>query len=77
MRIIAYIHQLPTVFQIVRTITRGSSGDISLAGLCVAALCSISWLGYGIKLRDKPLILTNILGSILVAANLFVTTLYR
>lgn len=77
MKIIAVMGQLPSLLQIIKTINRQSAGDISLAGLAVATFCAVSWLIYSIMVRDKPLILSSILGALLNFANLSITFIYR
>lgn len=77
MKIIAIVGQLPSLLQILKTIDRQSAGDISLPGLAVATFCALSWLIYSVMIRDKPLILSNILGCLLNMANLAVTLIYR
>lgn len=77
MKIIAVVGQLPSLLQIIKTLGRQSAGDISLPGLSVAFFCAVSWLIYSMKLRDKPLILSNILGCLLNGANLIVTLIFR
>ncbi|WP_032112243.1 SemiSWEET family sugar transporter [Candidatus Paracaedibacter symbiosus] len=77
MQFIAILGQVPNLLQIIRTVKRQSSGDISLFGLGVALFCAVSWFVYSMVLRDKPLILSNILGCLLVSINFAVTYIYR
>lgn len=77
MKVIAVASQVPSLLQIIKTISRQSAGDISLAGLAVGFFCVTSWLIYSLMIRDKPLILSNILGFLLNGANLAVTLIYR
>jgi len=77
MKVIAVIGQLPSLLQIIKTLARQSAGDLSLPGLAVALFCAISWLVYSMMLRDKPLILSNVLGCFLNGANLVVTLIFR
>lgn len=77
MLFITFFGQMPIVFQIFRTLRRQSAGDISLLGLMVGAMCLLSWLIYSLLIKDKLLILSNILGSILLAIHIIVTVIYH
>jgi len=77
MKIVAILGQLPSLFQIIKTLKTQSSGDISVSGLSVALFCAISWLIYGIKIRDQALILSSLLSSFLSTINLLVTIKYH
>lgn len=77
MRFIAIVGQLPTIFQVIKTIKAGNSSNISVEGLGLALFCTINWLIYGVKLRDYPIILWSTLGAILTIINIIVTIFYQ
>lgn len=77
MRVIAIVGQFPTIFQVVKTIKIGSSSNISVEGLALSLFCSINWLIYGIRLRDHPIMLWSMLGSVLTIVNITVTVFYQ
>jgi uncharacterized protein with PQ loop repeat len=77
MRFIAIVGQLPTIFQVVKTIKAGNSSNISVEGLALALFCTINWLIYGVRLRDYPIILWSTLGVILTIINIIVTIFYQ
>jgi MtN3 and saliva related transmembrane protein len=43
---------------------RGSAHDVSLPGFSVGLIALLSWLLYGILVKDKVLVIVNIIGAL-------------
>ncbi len=51
-----------------------SAGDVSLVGFLMGLIAVSSWLGYGVMIKDKVLIIANIfavIGAFLVLSGIF------
>jgi MtN3 and saliva related transmembrane protein len=62
--------------QVVRVFKLRSAHEISLFFTILFFIGDLTWLGYGIYLRQLPIILWNILGGLLAAALLFAKIKY-
>lgn len=69
MNCIGPIGNLMFYFQAYEIFNSKSSGSVSLFGFSISIIALNSWLVYGIYIKNKPLVITNIvgvLGAILV-----------
>ena len=62
--IIGTIGQLAPYLQAYKTFTTESAGDLSIPAYVVVFISIVSWLLYGVFIKDYPLIISNIVGFI-------------
>ena len=54
-----------------------SAQDVSLVGFLCGFLAAVSWLIYGLKLSDKPLIASSVMGTIGSLIAILAILIYR
>ncbi len=62
--IIGTIGQFAPYLQAYKTFTTESAGDLSISASVVVFISIVSWLLYGVLIKDYPLIISNIVGFI-------------
>jgi uncharacterized protein with PQ loop repeat len=62
--VIGTIGQLAPYFQAYKTFTTHSAGDLSIIASSIVLVSILSWLTYGFMIKDYPLIISSIIGSI-------------
>lgn len=62
--IIGTIGQFAPYLQAYKTFTTERASDLSIPAYVIAFISLVSWLVYGILIKDKPLIISNIVGLI-------------
>jgi MtN3 and saliva related transmembrane protein len=64
MNVIGPIGNLMFYFQFYKIFDEKSSASVSLTGFSISVIAMTSWLLYGILLKNKPLIIANLVGAI-------------
>lgn len=64
MNIIGPIGNLMFYFQSYEIFKTKSSGSVSFIGFSISVIAMVSWLIYGIMLKNKPLIIANLVGTL-------------
>lgn len=64
MGIIGSIGQLLFYFQAFNIFWDKNAGEVSLVGFTISLVSLSCWLAYGLLIKDKPLIIANIIGVI-------------
>ena len=62
MLFVAVAGQIPFYFQATLIFLHQSARDVTLHGYCIQCLSLIFWLIYGIKIKNKVVVLANIFG---------------
>ncbi len=76
MSVVGVLGQVMFFAQAHKIFVTKSAGDLSLLGFVAAFISVISWLIHGLMLKDKPLIIANIVACIGAALVLCGIVLY-
>ncbi|MBP6218184.1 MAG: hypothetical protein KA436_06335 [Oligoflexales bacterium] len=52
--------QMAFFLQAYKTFKTESANDLSLGGVLISTFASVSWVAYGVSIKDRPLVLSNI-----------------
>ena len=77
MSFIGPLGNLMFYFQAYRIFTLKEAQSVSLMGFIISMVAMASWLFYGIIIKNKPLIIANVLGVIGAALVILGVLLYR
>lgn len=77
MLVVAILGQFLFYSQLYTVIHHKSAVNVSLEGFVCSLITVISWLIYGLMLRDKVLIISNIIGCIGAFGLVIAILLYR
>jgi MtN3 and saliva related transmembrane protein len=64
MSVVGVLGQLMFFIQAYKIFATKSAGDLSLVAFMAALISVASWLVYGIMIKDKPLIIANIVACV-------------
>lgn len=64
MLLAGFVGQLPPYIQGIKILQNQASENVSMLGFLIALLAVTSWLIYGIMLKNKALIFSNVIGVI-------------